>query len=309
METRFAKLILLQLHMPGSLVPGPPLHLVAFSWAGFSEATSKEVWAHARLPQAIVSTAAHRIDITRTPCSTIVTPSNGARMRAREADFPTSSRHVGFPESTLAGFWEASRNACPALRRNRSAALPRLRQHFVRRRHAALREANLAVGPNQINRPLHDQPVSVIERSHLLAFIHQQRERKVKFLAELLVLRGALRIHAENRDPAALRFAPTIAKLAQLFGAARRIVTGIENQHDIVASQCGKPDHVAALVGQREIRRLHAGRNWVGKEPGKHHCTVTETVLLCCRLTSRMSDCAPGASPAGTCTSTWYKPT
>src|ERR1035441_2344206 len=99
METRFAKLILLQLHMPGSLVPGPPLHLVAFSWAGFSEATSKEVWAHARLPQAIVSTAAHRIDITRTPCSTIVTPSNGARMRAREADFPTSSRHVGFSES------------------------------------------------------------------------------------------------------------------------------------------------------------------------------------------------------------------
>src|ERR1039457_896810 len=105
---RFAKLILLQLHMPGSPVPGPPLHLVAVS----REATSNEVWPHTRLPQAIVSTAAHRIDITRTPCSTIVTPSNGARMRAREADFPTSSRHVGFPESTLAGFWEASRNAC-----------------------------------------------------------------------------------------------------------------------------------------------------------------------------------------------------
>ena len=75
MEMRFAKLILLQLHLPGALVPGPPLHPVAFSWAGFTEATSKEVWAHARLPQAIVNTAIHRIGVTRTPDSPILTPS------------------------------------------------------------------------------------------------------------------------------------------------------------------------------------------------------------------------------------------
>ena len=52
-----------QRHMPGSVVPGPPLHPAEFPWAGFTEATSKEFCAQAILAQTIANTAIHRINI------------------------------------------------------------------------------------------------------------------------------------------------------------------------------------------------------------------------------------------------------
>src|SRR5580692_1665920 len=52
-------------------------------------------------------------------------------------------------------------------------------QNFRRVGHAALAEADLAIGSDDIDGALHDQPIGVIERRNLLAFIHQQWKLEV----------------------------------------------------------------------------------------------------------------------------------
>jgi len=109
----------------------------------------------------------------------------------------------------------------------------------------------------------------VVERRHLLTLVHQEREGKVEFPAKLHVAARASRVHAENLDAARTGFTPVVAELAELFGAARRIVARIEHQHDIGAAQSGElspEDFTPEAWGKLDSRQkeLKAGLQKLG---------------------------------------------
>ena len=64
------------------------------------------------------------------------------------------------------------------------SGIRRSRQHLFGWGHAAAGEADDSIGADPVNRALHDQAVGVVERRHLLALVHQEREGEAEFPAE-----------------------------------------------------------------------------------------------------------------------------
>jgi hypothetical protein len=63
------------------------------------------------------------------------------------------------------------------------------------------------------------------------------------------VMVRALRIHAEDFDVARGGLAPIVAEFAELFGAARGTVAGVEDQDHVAAAQ-GREDHGSTGIVQ-----------------------------------------------------------
>ncbi len=142
-----------------------------------------------------------------------------------------------------------------------------MREDFARGGRAAPSETDYAIGADEVNRALYDEAAGAVEGSHLLAGVHQQRERQLVLARELRVARGLLRIDAEDEGVLSLGVRPALAEFANLLRADAGVVTGIENQNDVVAAQGRERNELTILIGQREIRRGSAYRKRIGKEP------------------------------------------
>src|SRR5579864_1740279 len=144
---------------------------------------------------------------------------------------------------------------------------------------SALGVENGSVGPDEVDGAFHDKAARLIQLSHLLALVYQQRKRKVVLGAEFLVLTGSLRVDAVDHRVLGLGLVPMVAELAELLGASMGVVTRIENEHDILAAERGERDGSARIIGKGKIGRLRSHRERVGKQP-KHYWMATLTVLL-----------------------------
>ena len=61
---------------------------------------------------------------------------------------------------------------------------------------------------------------------------------------------GALRIDPEDDDIQSAHIRPGVAELAELLATDQGVITGIEDQHDILAPQGGEFDLLAGLRGR-----------------------------------------------------------
>src|ERR1700681_3622165 len=145
-----------------------------------------------------------------------------------------------------------------------------MRKHLVRVRSAAPSETDDAVRANQIYGAPYDPALGVVESRGLLSLVDQKRKGQAALGDELGVALGGLGIHAEDQRVFLLCSGPAVAEFAQLPAANRGVVAGIEDQHHVVAAQRAKRDHVAGLIGEREIGRGRAGQKWIRKEPIEH---------------------------------------
>ncbi len=134
------------------------------------------------------------------------------------------------------------------LPRQLSGALSQSGKHLRWCRHAAAGKTDHPVRPNQVNRALYNQAAGAVLLRHFPAFINQERKRKLKFLSEVDVAAGALRIHAEYQDAPPLDRFPPVPKFAELPGAAGRVIPRIENQDDAIAPQLRKADSIAGII-------------------------------------------------------------
>src|ERR1700692_1438825 len=100
---------------------------------------------------------------------------------------------------------------------SRISNLPLLQwsENLIRCRHPAPAKPDLAIRPDQVNGPLHEQSVGVIELRYFLSFVHQQRERQFLFLSKARVTVRALRVNAEHRHSGRPQPVPIIAQLAK----------------------------------------------------------------------------------------------
>ncbi len=70
----------------------------------------------------------------------------------------------------------------------------------------------------------------MVQLSHPLAFVHQQRKREFVLLTKAAVAGRALWIDPQHLRINGLDGFPVVPQLAELFGSTRRIVTRVENQ-------------------------------------------------------------------------------
>ena len=73
----------------------------------------------------------------------------------------------------------------------------------------------------------------------LVAFVGKQGEIQVELLFKFLVRSDVVRADAEYEGVVRVEFLDAIANLARLFGATRRVVFGVEVEHDLFAAQVG----------------------------------------------------------------------
>lgn len=154
-------------------------------------------------------------------------------------------------------------------------------EDVIGRRQAALREANPAVGSNEVYGALHDETARVIQLSNLFALIHEKRKREAVLLAKSRVARAALRIQPEHRHVLCDEAIPPIAQLTELPGSTWRAVARIENQQNALAppGQFAKRPPHAIFIRQREARRGRAHRQRIGEERGKHYLSTTRLLV------------------------------
>src|SRR6266851_444248 len=93
-------------------------------------------------------------------------------------------------------------------------------------------------------------------RADLAVLVGHQREGEAVFLLELVVLLHAVLGDADHRSLHLGEVGQGIAKAAGLGGAARRVVLGIEVEHDRFAAQVRQFQFLAAVGGGAEVRRF-----------------------------------------------------
>src|SRR5580704_2853406 len=91
-------------------------------------------------------------------------------------------------------------------------------------------------------------------RADLAVFVRHQREGEAVFLLELVVLLHAVLGDADHLCLDLGKVGQGVAKAAGLGGAARRVVLGIEVEHDRLAAQVRQFQLLAAVGGGGEIR-------------------------------------------------------
>ena len=85
-------------------------------------------------------------------------------------------------------------------------------------------------------------------------------------ISKLRVFPRVGRVHPQHHGVLLLGQRPAVTKLAQLGGADRGVVGGVEHQHNVAASKGGERDEVAVLVGEREIGGGEADGEGLGEK-------------------------------------------
>ena len=108
---------------------------------------------------------------------------------------------------------------------------------------------------------------------HLTAGVGQQGKREMLFIGEFPVTLDIVGAHTEERDAHASQNVDIVAKLTGLGGAARRVVLGVEIQHQPLSPVIGKPVRLAVLIqeleGGRSVARIEFSRHRSGTEGGQ----------------------------------------
>ena len=86
--------------------------------------------------------------------------------------------------------------------------------------------------------------------------VREQRERKLEFLDELHMARGAVWAHAKDFDTCLAQLRPTVSEGACFHSAAGRVILWIKVQHHGSTLKFGKRSKRAGLVGSGESGSL-----------------------------------------------------
>ena len=101
---------------------------------------------------------------------------------------------------------------------------------------------------------------AVVRRGRLSVGVGQQRKRQLVFAGEIGMRAGVVDADPDHRRVEIAQHADVVAKAAGLLGAARRVVPGVEIQHQPAPGVIAQAMGLAVLVRQGEVRRRAAFR-------------------------------------------------
>jgi len=120
------------------------------------------------------------------------------------------------------------------------------------RRDAAVRPDDEGAAAGKFHQPKIQQ--AVVVRSRAPIRIGQQRKRQLVFAGKLGVRTAVIQADAQHRRAKIAQHPDVIAKAARLLRAARRVVLGVEIQHQPASGVITQAMRFSVLIGQGKIR-------------------------------------------------------